>query len=726
MNKHILVKQRLLLGLTFFSTLTLLHAATQPAFTFIPTTPTTVTIPVNGNAVVQYRVTNQTKISRTLTMEPIAGVTQLTGSDGECAHSFMLASKQSCLLTLKLNGNQLPEHVTQGPVVCKNQNTDDNSSDPFLCYQPSQIDSLNISRLGVEQAALSVTPSTQTLIACGASRDFTVTNHSTTVTATNILANLTGTALVGNVAQNYSDCTSVGPSQSCTLTFTPECISAVTLDSFPIQGDNTQQVGASIDVVLNGEAPISVTGGSPLNLQGTNGTPVTGTLTVTNNSSLLTATHITADITGVLATAGVTLDATHCATVLPGESCTLTFTPGSQAVSTTSVIVRGSNTSQTTAAIAVNAAPQVDIEITAGTPLALSGSTGTMTIRNNSATERAINVVPNFAGTALSGFVTQTNSTCANVNPGDSCTLTYTRGSTVVAQTNFPIQGDNTTVVIGAISMVSAPFVYITNQFNNTISQCTVSSSTGTLSSCFTTTSVSFHGPNDVALNNGYAYISNLSDGVTQCIVNPLTGVLTSCAATGSGSAFYQPEGVAFNNGFAYIVNHANNRVLKCKVDLSTGALSRCASTGSGFSAPYGIAINNGYAYIVNAVGNTVRQCSVNPETGVLFSCANTGSGLSKPVAVAVNNDYAYIANFNTKNVSKCKVDPVLGALSSCVITASGFSAPVLAVALNNGFAYIGSQNSIVSKCTVDPSTGALSNCAATGSEFNGPMGIGF
>ena len=454
MNKFSLVKQ-LTVGIALFSDLTLLYAATQPTFTLTPTTPTTVQIPVNDNAVVQYRVTNQTKITRTLTMVPIAGITQLTGSAGECSNPFMLASKQSCLLTLQLNGSQLPGQVIQGPEVCKTQSADDNSPTPFLCSQPSQIESLSITRLGVEQAALSVSPSTRTLTACGASSNFTVTNNSSTVTATNILANLTGTALVGNVSQNFSDCTSVLPGQSCTLIFTPECIGAVTLASFPIQGDNTQQVGSSINVVLPGEAPISVTAGSPLTLQGTTGTPVTGTLTVTNNSPILTATNIAADITGALATAGVTQDATNCTTVLRGASCTLTFTPGSQAVSTTSVILQGSNTSQTTATIAVNAAPQASIAITAGSRLTLqsNGSTGTMTIINNSSTERALNIASNFGGTALSGNVSQTGSTCASVNPSASCTLTFTPGSTVVAQTNFPIQGNNTTAATGAITI---------------------------------------------------------------------------------------------------------------------------------------------------------------------------------------------------------------------------------------------------------------------------------
>lgn len=452
MKQFGLIKQ-LLIGIALLSTLGALHASSQSTFTLIPTTHTTLNIPSDGAAVVQYRVTNQTKITRTLTIVPMTGITQLTGFGNECATPFTLASKQSCLLTLQLDGSQLPNQTIKGPVVCKTKGVGNNNPDSILCSQPSQINSLNIKRLGFERAALSVSPASLSLVACGLSQYFTVINQSSTVTASNIVANLTGTALIGNVTQNASNCSSVLPGQSCALTFTPQCIGSVTLVSFPIQGDNTQPVGASMEVVLPTQAMITVTG-SPLILQGTTGTPVPGFLTVTNNSPILTANDIAATLTDPLIAAGVTQDASACTSVAHGASCQLMFTPGSQDVSVQSVLVMGANTSQTTASIDVNAPPNAPIAITAGTPLTLqaSGSAGTMTIQNNSPTERALNIVANFTGTNLSGHVTST--TCASVNPAASCQMSFTPGSAGVTSTDFLIEGTNTTAATGNITII--------------------------------------------------------------------------------------------------------------------------------------------------------------------------------------------------------------------------------------------------------------------------------
>lgn len=342
-----------------FLNLASLYAASQATFTLIPTTPTTVQIPVNGSATVQYNVTNQTKVTRTLTMVPIAGVTQLTGTAGECLNPFMLASKQSCLLTLQLKGSQLPEHIMQGPVVCKTQSTANNSPDRFLCSQPSQIDSLNITRLGVEQGTVSV----------------------------------------------------------------------------------------------------AITAGSPLTLQP-------------------------------------------------------------------------------------------------------SFSTGNMTIINNSLTEYALNIAANFTGTALSGNVSQTASTCSSVAPGASCTLTFTPGATLVAQTDFLIQGSNTTAVTGAISIASlGPLAYVVSSGSSTVSKCPVNSD-GTFGACANSnaTGVAFSFPIAIALNSTktLAYVTNqVTQSVVICPINS-DGTFGTCTDSGNTVvAFNSPRGIVFNSAGtrAYVVN---------------------------------------------------------------------------------------------------------------------------------------------------------------------------
>lgn len=79
-------------------------ALTQPNFTFVATTPIRVTVPANRHAWIQYRVTNKSEVTRTLTMAPIPNVVQHTDDSSQCSNPFILAPNQSCLLTLFVNG----------------------------------------------------------------------------------------------------------------------------------------------------------------------------------------------------------------------------------------------------------------------------------------------------------------------------------------------------------------------------------------------------------------------------------------------------------------------------------------------------------------------------------------------------------------------------------------------------------------------------------------------
>lgn len=122
----------------------LLYAA-QPKFSIVPTSGsvTSLLLPSNFTATVSYQVTNNTKITRTLMMMPITGVSQTVTGSGVCASTFTLAPSQSCTLTLVVNGSQVPATGFQGgPVVCK---TNGSSPDPFLCSQPTQKNILSIS-----------------------------------------------------------------------------------------------------------------------------------------------------------------------------------------------------------------------------------------------------------------------------------------------------------------------------------------------------------------------------------------------------------------------------------------------------------------------------------------------------------------------------------------------------------------------------------------------------
>lgn len=103
---------------------------------FMPLTETTITVPANSTATVQYQVSNQLIDPLTLAMQSIPGITQMT-IGGTCPNPFVLGYQQSCTLSLNINGNALTGNVIGGPVVC--------GGIPNECYQPSA-NSLNITK----------------------------------------------------------------------------------------------------------------------------------------------------------------------------------------------------------------------------------------------------------------------------------------------------------------------------------------------------------------------------------------------------------------------------------------------------------------------------------------------------------------------------------------------------------------------------------------------------
>jgi|GEM_PF-1558573 len=129
MNKYVW-----LLALTAFN-VTECFANTQPTFSLVANTPTAITVPANRHAYVQYRVTNNTSVTRTLTMTPIPNVTQVT-TGNTCSNPFTLGRNQSCNLTLYIDGALQRSDYSGGPVICKANSN--NTPNPFLCSQPEQ------------------------------------------------------------------------------------------------------------------------------------------------------------------------------------------------------------------------------------------------------------------------------------------------------------------------------------------------------------------------------------------------------------------------------------------------------------------------------------------------------------------------------------------------------------------------------------------------------------
>ncbi|MDF1684185.1 MAG: hypothetical protein P1U36_05965, partial [Legionellaceae bacterium] len=535
--------------------LPVLHAGSQPVFTVVPVSSPMIHLPINGVATIDYVVTNQTQITRNLIMASIQGIKQVTTGTGICSNPFVLGSKEACTLKLSILGNQINHQTIGGPKICQTQ-ADNLTPKPFLCSQPSKANLLNISRALSERPELTVTPTSLFFDLPSQTKNFTVKNNSTTVTAVNIRGITTGTVLEGNITQDASDCAQVMPGATCTLSFTTAATEQVSLQqTFPIKGSNTKAVPATITIQLPQTAIITVEP-TAIALQATTGTPVTKSITVTNTTAGITATNISADISGALADAGVTQDASACTTLPAGASCALVFTPGATAVSTQTVPISGSNASQVPVNIGVNGAALAPIEIISGNNATLTAdgvSTTTMTIQNNSTTETALNIAPNLSSSSLAGYLEVVENTCASVLKGATCRMTFESVSTTTQVTGtFPIYGSNTTEEIGVLTVKPVPFAYITSWPSDIISYCDVGSE-GSLTHCETALSLPENTePEGIALNkkNTLAYYNDkVQDTIVMCSITASTGALFGCVNSGAtGAALAEnTQGVVFH-----------------------------------------------------------------------------------------------------------------------------------------------------------------------------------
>ena len=107
------------------------HAAT-PLWSITPGTATTLVVPSNGTANVNYTITNNATKSHILEMKDIPGVTV---SPSTCS----LAPHATCQVTLTIDGSKITSKgIKGGPVFCQQGNSNS-------CYQPSSSNILNIS-----------------------------------------------------------------------------------------------------------------------------------------------------------------------------------------------------------------------------------------------------------------------------------------------------------------------------------------------------------------------------------------------------------------------------------------------------------------------------------------------------------------------------------------------------------------------------------------------------
>lgn len=402
--------------------------------------------------------------------------------------------------------------------------------------------------------------------------------------------------------------------------------------------------------------------------------------------------------------------------------------------------------------------------------------TALYTVSNNTCSVRSGNFVkylpPNVTQVTIDPAYPDLCGSTFTLNPrgttGSSCTLELKISGNVNANDPNPhhhlfvcfpggitCAGTPNPLNVSTMTPSSPKRVYVSNYSANTVSLCSVNSSTGQLILCQDSgAGAVFSTPIDISFNPAksrlYAGNFNNSAGtsVQDCSVNTATGTLSGCAnVDGDGSAVFSgPSHVAFNASGTqgYVSNLASGIISLCSVNLTTGQFTECAGAGSGFSFPVELKLTTGgtRAYVGNdASSTTVSLCSVNTTTGALTGCVNSdGDGsavFSGPAFMAfnANESRVYISNNNSgtgTTVSVCAVNLVTGKLSSCQDSGAGaiFNSPG-SVNLNpaNTLLYIANQTGTsVTLCSVNASTGLLSGCTNADGDgsavFSGPAGI--
>lgn len=93
----------------------------------------------NGVASASYLVTNNTSTITSFLLQPVTGITQITGGSHVCQNPISLKGRgSSCQLNLQIDGSKIESGSSLGPTVCNN------NPRPLGCSQPARSDVLRL------------------------------------------------------------------------------------------------------------------------------------------------------------------------------------------------------------------------------------------------------------------------------------------------------------------------------------------------------------------------------------------------------------------------------------------------------------------------------------------------------------------------------------------------------------------------------------------------------
>lgn len=399
--------------------------AGAPLWTFEPLTATTITVPANGTALVQYRVTNQSNRPHTLAMQPIRGITQITTGLNVCGNPFVLSGKGSCILSLQINGSQLSSPITDGPVVCQQGNLNQ-------CYRPSSANILRITRGSATGATITVNPSSLNFVAGNNGLVIVTNSMGSPEPANNVAATIPGGS---NISVQSTTCGAVlAIGASCTITFTAPAAEGPT--NIGISGSNTNTATVAVTVTPVPMATISVNPTTLLFAENS-----TSDVTVTNNTgSPVAAENVVATIPG----GSISIQSTTCgASLAIGASCTIAFVSSTQEGPTT-IPIAGDNTNTVNVDVTVTSQPQISITnpVQQSRVVAVSGAALSLEVTNDAGSAVNANAIT-VSNKAACPNLSVDDSNCASVTPGASCTLELTSNSPY-APCTITVSGSNT------------------------------------------------------------------------------------------------------------------------------------------------------------------------------------------------------------------------------------------------------------------------------------------
>jgi hypothetical protein len=227
--------RRCLAGVAFAAVLP--ASAAPPLVSFSPLTPTTLTLPADGEAIVLYQVTNESAMVHGFQMQPIQGIQLVTGN-GHCTDPFVLASHQSCILGLRLVGSEMPGNITSGPVVCV-------AGSLLECWSPSPANQLNVTLVPAQVATISATPPSLTL-ALGHAATITVSNAGgSSISAQNLVVDVPPTS---SILVDAGTCAApLAPGASCAFQIVGTVVETAT--ALVIAGDHTTTTTVTVTLV---------------------------------------------------------------------------------------------------------------------------------------------------------------------------------------------------------------------------------------------------------------------------------------------------------------------------------------------------------------------------------------------------------------------------------------------------------------------------------------------